>query len=304
MCLTIKRTLLYVLATVSLIMILPIFQAGSAYAASPLELDKTDITFDVVNFYYGITVHTTGASGAITGASSSNEAVATIDKYDSGSVSIAPEDEGSCIITVTGEAGDTVKVNVTVDSSWTQEALEDQSYVSDGGYYGIKSITIDTLPYASGVLKIGTDTYTFTANKQGISGQATVKLKKVYKLGTKYTVTLTKNSSSCTMSGGKIVSYTSIGKAKVNKRAPKKIKIDIDTPHKGDVVKLTYKGKTYSKTIKKNYGIYDTVTVTFKVKNKFTKSSAMKVKVLNKYKQKLAYCKVKLTNWKFTPYGD
>ena len=93
----------------------------------------------------------------------------------------------------------------------------------------------------------------------------------------------------------KLASGTWVPKASGKK---KKLTLTVSNPHKGDVVKVTYKGKTYSKKIKKDKDgkLYK---VTFTLKKKLKKNSSFKVVILNKDKKKLDSENIKLTNWKY-----
>lgn len=174
--------------------------------------------------------------------------------------------------------------------------------------YGSKKVRISgakgtKYTIKSGSTKIASGTFESYAEK-------TVKLPKVYKVGT----TLTYSVSYPYTSGGTSKTLTFTNKFKINKqsyvsearlKSKKKIKISLENVHKGDVFKLTYKGKTYTKKIKKNYpkdsGDY---TFTIKLKKKMTKNSKFKVKITNKYKQTLLKSTIKLHNGSFWIYGD
>jgi hypothetical protein len=123
----------------------------------------------------------------------------------------------------------------------------------------------------------------------------TIKLSKVYKLGTSIKLTLKKNGATYSKTY-KIYSGTALHSVKATKN---KLKVKVYNLHKGDIVKVTYKSKTYTKVMKKSYNSkYHTVT--FTPKKKLTKKSSLKCQILNKNKKVLVKKKtIKLAKWEW-----
>ena len=76
----------------------------------------------------------------------------------------------------------------------------------------------------------------------------------------------------------------------------KKIVIETYNVHKGDIVKFTYKGKTYSKKITKNKDT-KSYNVTIRPKKPLIKNASVTFTIVNKDKKTLFKLKTKLVNW-------
>ena len=138
---------------------------------------------------------------------------------------------------------------------------------------------------------MGKDTYdTLTFKK---AGTKTVKLKKVYPLGTKISAKVSK---------GKYKSVVrrevfSDSEGDVVKVKGKTVRLTCSCMHKGDVIKFTYKNKTYKLKIKKDHdGDGDYRWYTIRTDRKIPKNAYIKVRIENKYKEKLFEGKMKLKN--------
>ena len=238
---------------------------------------------------------------AIVDWKSTNEKVATA-SIEPWAMSIEPVGVGECDVTAIDEDGNEATIHVTVKNKYIVKKLEHLTFIGDA-WYGTKKLTIESALGASGKVVIGKDTYKFKIPKKGEEeyhsfASTTVKLKKVYKLNAKATVSLTvkSNGVKCTYKKKvKLASATWVPNASGKK---KKLTLTVSNPHKGDVVKVTYKGKTYSKKIKKNKDgkLYK---VTFALKKKLKKNSSFKVVILNKDKKVLNKETLKLTNYRY-----
>ena len=274
-------------------------------AKAPVDFIDSSIVFDSLDdeedayFYnngYGATDY-----ADIVDWESTNEKVATasIEKW---AMSIHPVGVGECDVSAIDEDGNKATIHVTVKEKYIVKKIGHLTNISNA-WYGTKKLSIQSALGASGKVVIGRDTYKFKIPKKGEEeyysfAGTTVKLNKVYKLNTKAKVTLTvkSNGVKCTSKETvKLASGTWVPKASGKK---KKLTLTVSNPHKGDVVKVTYKGKTYSKKIKKDKDgkLYK---VTFTLKKKLKKNSSFKVVILNKDKKVLDNETLKLTNYKY-----
>ena len=220
-------------------------------------------------------------------------------------VNLIPVGPGTCTITITGSEGGKISFPVTVETKYFKQRLEDYIDISED-IYGSKRMVVETFS-VKGVkvsLKVGKKKY--KAKKTNSDYKAVFKLAKVYPLNTKYNLTLSYKGITIKRKG-KFSSGTWVDEyAKVNKKSPKKVSLSVLNLHKGDVVKVKYKGKTYSSSkFKKNTKFGKTVTVTVKVKKNFKSSSKFRVWVVNKDKKRL--CKdviMELKDWVYAPYED
>ena len=266
------------------------------YIASSIEFDSLDDEEDA--YFYG-------PAGTdyldIVDWESTNEKVATAN-IQRWSIDIKPVGVGECDVSAIDEAGNKTTIHVTVKPRYIVKKIEHLTNISNV-WYGTKKLTISSALGASGKVVIGKDTYKFKIPKKGEEeyhsfASTTVKLKKVYKLNAKATVSLTvkSNGVKCTYKKKvKLASATWVPNASGKK---KKLTLTVSNPHKGDVVKVTYKGKTYSKKIKKNKDgqLYK---VTFALKKKLKKNSSFKVVILNKDKKALYKETLPLTNYRY-----
>ena len=257
---------------------------GSAAHAATFGMRESEWSFDEDNYSMSMWLPVQeDCTEEIDKAESSNTSVAVVTTVKTNEINVKPAGIGNCTVTVTSKGGSTATIAITVKRDYYTHMLKSETEYDFS--YGDKVIKLETLPGVKGSLKVGKDKYTFTANSKG---NATIKLKKVYKLKTRC-----EYNASWTVPGGtvthkksyKLDSQTWFQQA--DRTGSKKIKVEIYNPHKGDVIKLKYKGKTYTKKVKKDAS-YKSMAVTFKVKKKVSKSKAtFSIKVLNKYKQTL-----------------
>ena len=259
----------------------------AAYAAS---IGFTQESFTFINADDdGAWFFTKDDSVDIASAVSSNEKVATVRTFSTGILVVDPVGEGTAFITVTGTDSSTTKIKVVVSKNYFPNCLKNVSNVWYC-WYGNKKLEVSSQPGAKCTLKIGKEKHSL---KIGKKGYATVKLKKVYKLGTKITCEFTHGKYSVKLKE-KVFSATGFDGVSASKKT---VRVDCYELHKGDVVKLTYKGKTYTKKVKKGKSYS---TVKFSLKSKVKKNSKMKIVIKNKFKQKLCSEKIKLDGWHYT----
>lgn len=203
-------------------------------------------------------------------------------------------------------------IDITVTEEGMKKAAGNAAYIDDQSLgYGTDKLLLNG--YAGTRFNITINGKSFKEVYFDTAGEQTLKLPKVYKVGTKIICErtydyiddedYTKNVSLPTKTY-KINKQSYVTQAKLA-TGGKKIRISLENVHKGDVFNLYYKGKTYTKKITKNYpkddGEYAFVIL---LKDKMYKNSAFKAKITNKYKQVLYNRKITLKDGKFWLYGD
>ena len=206
-------------------------------------------------------------------------------------LNLKPLAAGTVNVTVTGKDKSTAVIAVTVDAKYMKGILAKEIKVGHA-WYGTKKIVVTAEPVTTGKVVIGGTTYKF-AVKAGAK-TATVKLKKVYPLNKAYKVYFTKYNVTVTKAG-KLKSATRLDSAFVT---GKKVELKCYNLHKGDKVKVTFKKKTYTKKIGKNYdGKQKTIVIKLKKAPKY--NSKLKVKIINKDKKKLYLKTIQLSNFAY-----
>lgn len=300
----VRRIYITVLIVIAMVGCMMVLSANEAYAAKDLKLQQTDFDFDAE-------MNDTGSLYILRDDASTEEIESAV-PADKGIVGTEVGDskdyvymyvlgEGETTIDVTGSEGTVIPVHVKVGDVALKKALKRHSYVAQISY-GDKYVRVESMPGTKVSLKIGKDKYTaFTlknVDKDCVSKK--VKSKKMYNLGTKYTATLTKGSVKVTIKGT-VDSNTTAEKASAKKKT---FKAKCWNLHKGDTVKLTVGGKSYTKKIKKSYS-FKWHTVSFKTKKKIKKNAKFKVGIKNKYKKSLYSISAKLSSYKWTyPYYE
>ena len=269
---------------------LPVLTGGTAHAGT-VRMNVSEYCFDGTKssvWIFGLWPQNEDGSAneeaVIESATSSDPGIVAIDSVHSDQVEIKAAGIGTSTIDITFENGDTASVKVSVKKEYFKWFLKEYTLI-DGFTYGRKTVKIDSVPGTYGSVKIGKKTYKFKANSKGI---AKIKLKKTYKLKTKYVLTVKNNKLAGKPSykvKGKFTSDTYLSTA--SRAGDKKVRLVIHGLHTGDKVKLTYKGKTYTVKIKKKHLKKSSLTI--KLKKKIPKKDAdFKLKIYNKYKQRLA----------------
>ena len=287
----IKKQLFASLLTLALVLsFMPLLPGGQAHAIEMLEEDMQLTEYDyILSEPYTYVKDNT----EIESVSSSDTSVAKA--YFKGALlEVLPLKHGKAVITVKAVDGTSTTVNVTITKAYMKGWLKHAIGVGCS-WYGSKKYEVRGIPGASGTLKVGKKTYKI--KKLGKSGERVIKLKKVPKLKTKIVLKLKADGQTVTKKF-KVKSLTYISTVT---GAGKKVKVNIYNIHKGDKVILKYKGKTYTKKIKKNYDDKYT-SVTFKTKKKVGKSASMSLKVINKDKKTLEKIKISLEDGLYPPY--
>ncbi|MBQ6497005.1 MAG: hypothetical protein IJI74_07540 [Firmicutes bacterium] len=216
---------------------------------------------------------------------------------------IYPYSFGTCTFTALDENG---KIIGTVKVTVTEEALDDifkwENAVHSVFPYGEKYLIIGADKRWEGTeydLNIDGDSYTGTIDSTG-----KVQLDRIYPFGTIVTGKLkgyrsgvaamyefpTSGEWALTCFCDVHVRATAKGKNK------KKVKIYATNVHNGDVVKVKYAGKTYSKKVTKNF-TDKTMTYTVKMKKKMKNNKWLKFRVTNKFKQEIYSFDTKMRLW-------
>ena len=275
-----------------LIALFPVFSTQTVYAAGSFKMETDNVTLDSVYYdkeegwVYGTTVYAEEDTCAIEGIKLDDDAkkIVTVD-YDLDHITIYGKKEGTGKITVFGEDAHNDTVTVTVTKNYMNQKLGAQTSLKPAPWYGTTKLKIGTWPNSDITCVIGADTYKVKSDKDGI---AFVSLKKMYKINTKirYTVTNSGYSASKTWN---FYNYTYIDKAAAKKKT---VKVKFYNIHKGDVLKLKYGKKTYTKKVTKNYNNKYKV-VAFRLKTRVKPKKTFTVKVSNKYKQPMYKVKFK-----------
>lgn len=274
---------------------MPLLPGHSAYA---IELGEYSITYnnfadDFEEGWIDLVGDTVKINTDETKTYSENTAVAQVYAYAT-HISIDARGKGETDIIVTGTDDSTCTVHVVVTDKYMQGWMKRDTSI-DRCWYGTTKLVIYGMEGSYGTVKVGSKTY--KVKKLGKSEKRTIKLKKPskLKLNTKVTLKLTRKGTSVTIKD-KLKSVTEFESVKGSK---KKIKIKTLNVHKGDKIKIKYKGRTYTKKVTKNYdGKYKTFTL--KTKKKVSKTASLTITIKNKNKKTLFHEKVKLSEGKYT----
>ena len=268
-----------------------------------VKLEETDVTFtELILDYDAGYLMTTSDSVKIKkdAATSSNPKVAVVYSYED-HISIDPRGMGECTVTVPGEDGTSATVHVKVTEEYMKKWLK-RSVSEIVCIYGIKKLSFWTDRGVYGTIKIGKDSFSFKANKSDDRQQIVKKLKKLYKYNEKITITAKIDSNKG--SGGKTVTVKVKGWVfsptylDYASASGKTLKLKIWDLPKGDKVIITYKGKKYTRNIKKNKSM-KWVKLTFKLKKKLKKDASFKIVVKNKFKQTVYSDKINLIDGEY-----
>ena len=289
-----KQIITIVLSLALVLTFIPLMPGQQAHAMEMLHPEMTLNT-------YGLDDNSTYVvdnSEELAYANSSNESIATVG-VEGYRLDIFPKKPGTVNVTVTSVAHNTDTVKVTITRNYFKGWLDEETEMART-WYGTTRIKVFSLPGAYGKLKVGKKTY--TVKKLGKTGSRIIKLKSPSKLKllTPVVLTMKINGASKTVKT-KLYSETDFYEVT---GAKKTIKVRTFNVHKGDLVKVKFKGKTYTKKIKKSFDD-KSKTITFKVKKKVAKNASMTITILNKNKKKLRQRKIKLINGIYPePYED
>ena len=290
------RKLLGVSAALLLILAMIPLLSGKAFAA--VEFGNYDpakgLRFETAWDQPGRTVWIKEGSEKISSVEGYDKSIIHVEKHDD-YLWITVYGDGTTTITVHGAEGGTADVKVIVEAGYMNHSIKEWMDLHEN-WYGTKRIEVYGRSATSGTLTVGKDKY--KVKKLGSDHKYFVKLKKRYKKGTKITLKLKYGKYSATRKF-KIDSMTAFDEVRGSKKT---IKVKIYNLHKGDIVKVSYKGKTYKKKIGKDYN-EKYKNIKFKVKNKVKKTAKITITIKNKYKQVLDKNTVKLQNG-FFEYPD
>ena len=272
------------------------FTTLNVYAAQDLQLDRTEVDMDTeIGQYSGMAtvLAKEGCTEIITSADPADPSIVSTEISVPGDeIFLYAVNAGETTVNVQGSQGTVIPVHVKIGDAAIQVALKNWSHIGDN-YYGSPKLIVDTMPGAKVSVKVGKDKY--KAITMPVESDAFVrksmKLKKIYKLGTKVTATFTKGSA-------KVIKTYKIRRGTRTWGASakgKKLKVQIWNAHKGDTIRLTIAKKTYTKKVTKNYNDKHH-KFTFNTKSKIKKSAVFKITIKNKYKQKLESIQRKLHN--------
>ena len=266
--------------------------------ASPVQFETASVTFRHSGDEEEGWVYITEGSDEIAEAWSTDDDVATV-RCDKKYVSIDPMGVGECDAVAKDVNGKTAEVHVKVENSYMADYLKDSTCLYNT-WYGTKKIVVDSIPGATGKLKVGNKTFKFTIPKttKHPTMVKTVNIKKVFKLNTKVICTISMKSNGkkvTTTLKDKLAAGTSVQDAKGKKKT---LTLNIFNLHKGDTVKVKYKGRTYTKKITKDKDNKNS-KVKFTLKKKLTKNASFTYIIINKDKKQLIKEKLTLTNWKY-----
>lgn len=247
-------------------------------AAEPLAFEYTEFVFDGDRSGDREWFYTADGCVGIKDAVCSSQ-VLKIVKKESSSILVKPLKAGSAVITATGTDGSKAAVRIRVKNSYFKRQLEDSIWFSEGLSYGSSRTTLYAMPGAKGTLVIGKDRYSVALNAKG---RMKIRFKRTYKLKTKVKLTLRLKGQTVTVKD-RIRSDTFVRSVK---GAKKKFTVDCFNLHRGDTVRITHRGRTYTKKIRKKMK-RESGIVRFAVKKTVRKNGKFRVRILNRYGQEL-----------------
>ena len=321
---TIKRRIVTVFLaftlTLSLIPFLPADDlAGDAYASpDDVYFDDGTYTVDETFPFSSLYIRCNQKLDPYDADSSDPDVVEIAQKYDTG-VSVRPCGVGEATVYFfDGSLPETsehcYEILIKVTKEGMMKAAGNAAYIDDDSLgYGSTKLYVHAFGDTKIKIKINGKNFSGNTVVFDTTGKEAIKLPKVYKVGTKITCYRTyryvKDDDSKATVTLPTVAYK-IGKKSYVTQADlltggKAIQIRLENVHKGDVFNLYYKGKTYTKKIKKNYPKDKGECIfTINLEDKMYNSSAFKAKITNKYKQVLYNRKIQLKDGKFWLYGD
>ncbi len=250
--------------------------------ATPLKINCESIIFDKKhhNDSYGVFNDYDGYDRDIVSAESSDDSVVSVKINEwPGYAEVIPEGTGSATVTVTDRSGEISKVEVTVSDTWRKANLK--GHTMSYGWYGEKELVVNSKPYAAVTVKIAGRKYTKKCSR---GGSATFKLRKLYKLNTKYIV-ICKYKGAVIKYKDKLRSCTEAEPVHDStlylKPTQKYIRVKILNAHKGDTLYISFSGRRYKYKFSKEFSGRKNIS-TEKAIGKYTK---VNFKIKNKYGQ-------------------
>ena len=308
-----KRAAVILMAAALILSMIPLIPGGISYAGEPnYGFEEQTVIFDGTTYknsqrYIRTDYYLGGMS-----FDNSNPDVAEAEWDDNGVrvhvIGVGETQLSAYDGTLPETSSNWYAVDIKVTEAGLKAAVKSDHYFEDECLgYGTRNLILKGQQGSEYTVKIAGSKV--ASGTMGSSGEAKISLKKVYKAGTKISLAVKYHYSQDevpkTMSATneyKILKRSYVYDANL-KKGGKKIRITLENVHKGDVLKLTWKGKTYTKKIKKDYD-QNTVTYTIKLKKKMKSSSKFKVKITNKYKQTLLKQTIKLKGGYYYRYSD
>ena len=293
-----------VLLALAILLIMPLMAGNWSHAQGKLILSQTELTFTgediAASSILTKNVSVELSSVDIEKAVSNDPTVADVEYCAARYVQITPVSAGECTITVAGTNKETANIKITVKDDWYQAYFEMYTYAIYHSY-GCATVDIYGLPGAYGTLQCGPDTYEIDPlvgmyTEDDPTVHTVVWLDKIYKVGTRFTLTLGLDGVEANHSF-KVLSNTDIRKVTVKKKAPKKVLVYANYLTRDDVVKVKYSGRTYKRKLQESDSSGDYVSVSVPMKQKAGKNSRMTVTIVNKFGQTLDKQSIRLSNW-------
>ena len=296
---------LILLAAAAAISMTLFMSADPVYANPDLAFDKTYIDMEVEMPEEGgdFMLHTSeGCTEKIKSAVSDDEdvvlaSVSMLKRH----VIFYPMGTGTTTVSVTGQEGTEIAITVYVSDAAFQTALDHWSRADDMTY-GHPKFTVYSLPGVKVQVKVGKDKY--KAFKIPRTGEVSVakKLnanKRMYNVGTKITVKYSKDGAEVE----KQFKVRTDAEVTYAKAKGKVLTLTCWDVHKGDKVKVTISGRSYTRKVGKNYG-YKDCKLTFRTRKTIKKTASFKAVIKNKYKKTLSAQKIYIYNGKWDREDD
>ena len=258
--------------------------SGEVHAAADLKLKTVDVDFDTDIHDNGMMVtvfREDGCEETILDAVSDDIKIVKTEVHFRGEeLYLYAMGVGETTVTVTGSAGTVIPVNVKVGVYAMEKTLKCWSDVFDLNY-GDPKVTVSSIPGTRVKLKIGSHKYkdviTPTSDEDATTRKK-ITMKMMYDVKTKVTATFSRDGAKVVKTF-KFSSFTIPSEAEVS---GKTFKLKCFNLHKGDKVKLTVAGRSYTRKVSKNYHEKNHM-FKIRLKKKIKKNCPFKVAIKNKW---------------------
>ena len=255
--------------------------SSEVHAAADLKLKTVDVDFDTDIHDNGMMVtvfREDGCEETILDAVSDDIKIVKTEVHFRGEeLYLYAMGVGETTVTVTGSAGTVIPVNVKVGIPAMEKTLKCWSDVFDLNY-GDPKVTVSSIPGTRVKLKIGSHKYkdVITPPGENATSRKKITMKMMYDVKTKVTATFFRDGAKVVKTF-KFDSFTLPSEAEVS---GKTFKLKCFNLHKGDKVKLTVAGRSYTRKVSKNYH-WKNHTFKIKLKKKIKKNCPFKVAIKN-----------------------
>lgn len=223
----------------------------------------------------------TSSGSCIKSVKSSDTSVLTVKKTAKNKLQITPVKAGKATVTVTNYYGTKKTITVTVDKTYFKALLTSKTTVNKLNY-AVRNITGKSAPGATVSTVIGKHTYTAKVNAKG-----TYSLRiPIRKVGESIKLTFKLKGQSITKTVKVQRGNSKVWLPNWTYKNTTKVLVKATTVHKGDKIKLVVGKKTYYYNITKDAS---SLSVTMKINKPNTYGIKMRVYLMNKYNQSLAY---------------